>query len=69
MDTTIDIDNVINKLQESGWKFEYDPKTRFIEAHHPNGGRQSVCEMVHSFARDSIGFELTNFLNGKGGKS
>ena len=30
----------------AGWKFSYDPETRFVEASHPLGGRFRLCEVL-----------------------
>ena len=56
------------KLKEAGWKFTYDPETRFVSAEHPIGGRQSVVEVIRigrsGFDVDQIGRQIAMLLNG-----
>lgn len=36
------------RMREQGWHFEWQPSTLFIQASHPNGGKQSVLEIKDS---------------------
>ena len=51
------------RLLSDGWKFTYDPGTRYIGLEHPRGGKQSVCEMKHPFYMDKLGELIVNRLN------
>lgn len=59
-------------LREAGWRFEYDPDTRFVSAIHPRGGMQSVVELLRvrqtlSFMtvdEHEIGRQIAMLLNG-----
>lgn len=68
MDVVQFYQEVVQFYQENEWKFRYEPKTHFIGAYHPNGGKQSVCEVVHPFDRESFGFVIAEFLNKQKGK-
>jgi hypothetical protein len=48
---------------QSGWVFSYDPSTRFIGAYHPNGGKQSICEIRSRFDNDNIGNDIVQLIN------
>jgi hypothetical protein len=60
------------ELREAGWRFEFDPETRFVSAMHSNGGQQSVVEILRvrrtlSFMtvdEDEIGRQVAMLLNG-----
>ena len=57
------------KLIEVGWRFSYDPATRFVSAEHPLGGRQSIAEIMRigrtGFDADEVGRRLAEMLNGE----
>lgn len=56
------------KLVKTGWRFRYDPATRFVSAEHPLGGKQSVAEIMRiardGFEVDELGELLAAILNG-----
>ena len=56
------------KLVKAGWRFRYDPATRFVSAEHPLGGKQSIAEIMRigrdGFDVDELGEQLAAFLNG-----
>ena len=56
------------KLIEAGWRFSYDPATRFVSAEHPLGGKQSIAEIMRigrtGFDADEVGKRLAAMLNG-----
>lgn len=47
---------------EDGWKFYYDPKTRYVGKKHWQGGNQSVCEISNDRI-DYYGHRITKLLN------
>ena len=57
------------KLVEAGWRFRYDPATRFVSAEHPFGGKQSIAEVTRTilgdFDADEFGKQLAAMLNGE----
>lgn len=55
--------DTIKNYQNNGWVFEYEPKTKFIGAYHPSGGKQSICELVNHFESDAFGTAIAEFLN------
>lgn len=57
--------SVIEKYQDNGWVFKYEPGTKFIGAYHPSGGKQSICELVNHFEPDAFGTAIAEFLNKK----
>jgi hypothetical protein len=58
------------KLVEAGWKFTYQPATKFIQADHPLGGKQSIVEVIDigrtEIECDEIGKAIAMLLNGVG---
>ena len=56
------------KLVKAGWRFRYDPATRFVSAEHPLGGKQSIAEIMRigrdGFDVDELGELLAAILNG-----
>lgn len=54
---------VVRQFQFNDWTFDYDKDIRFVVAKHREGGRQSICEIVHPFERDAFGEAIANFLN------
>ena len=56
------------KLVKSGWRFRYDPATRFVSAEHPLGGKQSIAEIIWiartGFDADGFGRQIAAMLNG-----
>jgi len=57
--------SVIEGYQDNGWIFKYEPSTKFIGVCHPNGEKQSICELVNHFESDVLGEAITEFLNKK----
>jgi hypothetical protein len=57
------------KLVQAGWRFRYDPATRFVIAEHPRGGRQSIAAVTRTilgdFDADEFGKQLAAMLNGE----
>ena len=57
------------KLVEAGWRFRYDPATRFVSAEHPRGGKQSIAAVTRTilgdFDADDFGKQLAAMLNGE----
>ena len=55
------------KLVKAGWRFRYDPATRFVSAEHPLGGKQSIAEIMRigrdGFDVDDLGAWLAAILN------
>ena len=55
------------KLVEAGWRFRYDPATRFVSAEHPLGGKQSIAEIMRigrtGFDPDEFGRRFAAMLN------
>lgn len=54
----------VQEYRDNGWVFIYEPKTRFVGASHPHGGKQSICELRSGFADDDFGFAIAKYLNG-----
>ncbi len=49
---------------KQGWRFIYEPDTRFIGIKHDRGGRQNLCEVsLRQPLRDQIGHELANLIH------
>ncbi len=50
-----------------GWRFAYEPGTHFVAANHPDGGKQSIVEIVAteslSWDRAQIGEAIAAMLN------
>lgn len=74
-DLTVDIRVIgqpecCQKLVEAGWRFTYQPETKFIQADHPLGGKQSIVEVIdisrNGFECDEIGNAIAMLLNGVG---
>lgn len=57
--------NIIEEYQKNGWVFEYEFGTKFIGAYHPNGGKQSICELINHIEPDAFGIAIAEFLNKK----
>lgn len=55
--------NIVREFQDDGWVFIYDEDTRFIGAHHKEGGKQSVCEIRHPYQGHDFGRALAYLLN------
>ena len=55
--------NKLIEYRKNGWVFRYDASTKFIGAYHPNGGKQSICELNNVFGNDDFGFIIENLLN------
>ena len=57
------------KLVKAGWRFRYDPATRFVSAEHPRGGKQSIAAVTRTilgdFDADQFGKQLAAMLNGE----
>ena len=57
------------KLVKAGWRFRYDPTTRFVSAEHPLGGKQNIAAvtrtMLGDFDADQFGKQLAAMLNGE----
>ena len=57
------------KLVKAGWRFRYDPATRFVSAEHLRGGKQSIAEVTRTilgnFDADEFGKQLAAMLNGE----
>lgn len=54
----------VQEYRDNGWIFKYEPETRFVGAYHPQGGKQSICELRNGFADDAFGFAIAAHLNG-----
>ncbi|MCK9386067.1 MAG: hypothetical protein M0Q15_15770 [Nevskia sp.] len=54
----------VQEYRNNGWVFKYEPETRFVGACHPQGGKQSICELRNGFADDDFGFAIAKYLNG-----
>lgn len=56
------------KLVKTGWRFRYDPATRFVSAEHPLGGKQSIAEIMRiartGFDANEFGRLIAAMLNG-----
>ena len=56
------------KLIEAGWRFTYDPSTRFVNVEHPFSGKQCIAEIMRTgfpgFDPDEYGRRLAAVLNG-----
>lgn len=53
----------VQSMRENGWVFNYSPSTRFVGAHHPQGGSQSICELKNGFHNDDFGKFIADSLN------
>jgi hypothetical protein len=58
------------KYKQAGWKFTYQPGTKFVQADHPLGGKHSVVEVIDDghtgYECDEIGNAIAMLLNGVG---
>ena len=54
----------VQEYRDNGWVFKYDPETRFVGAYHPQGGKQSICELRNGFGDDAFGFAIAAHMNG-----
>ena len=57
--------NIVEEYQKDGWVFKYESGTKFIGAYHPNGGKQSICELVNHIESNAFGITIAEFLNQK----
>lgn len=46
-----------------GWRFEYEPETKFVGLRHPQGGRQSVVRVEYGAYADEIGAAIAASMN------
>jgi hypothetical protein len=53
----------IQEYRDNGWIFRYEPETRFVGAYHPQGGKQSICELRNGYADDVFGLTIAACLN------
>jgi hypothetical protein len=53
---------IVAEYRKNGWSFEYEPGTRYVGLNHPQGGKQSVCE-IRSFNVDKFGHAIAGLLN------
>lgn len=62
--------NEAEKFRENGWRFFFSRETRFLSAHHEEGGKFDVCEF-HSNGKtqqrlvNEAGYALEALLNGE----
>jgi len=56
----------VQEYRDNGWVFEYCDSTRFVGAYHPNGGKQSICELKNNFDNSAFGHAIAKYLNGIG---
>lgn len=59
------------KMRERGWRFTYDPKTRFLGCEHQDGGRMSIASLERFTGAEEtmahqIGFTMADLLNDRG---
>jgi len=57
---------IIRHMIKTGWVFSYDSEIRYIGAKHPNGGKQSICDMGRNLFhtdRDAIARSIVDYLN------
>jgi hypothetical protein len=59
------------KWRERGWRFAYDPSTRFLGCEHPSGGKKSIASFERFTGSSEtmahqIGFTMADFLNDRG---
>lgn len=63
----------IEGMIDAGWGFRWEPDTRFIGAYHPDGGKQSVLEVVKLTRTDEevdeIGQALADLFNESRGRN
>jgi len=55
----------IKALLASGWKFKFDPQTKYICMYHKKGGQKSICEMA-LYEKEELqlfGHVITDYLN------
>jgi len=56
-------------LRLAGWKFEYQPETKFVQASHPSGGKFSVVRVEvmhrHGFNPDDFGEAIVDMLSAR----
>ena len=50
-------------LFKENWTFAYEPTTCFVSATHPNGGKQTVCEIRNAVVGESLGYLIADLLN------
>lgn len=50
---------------KEGWQYEYSPSTKYVQASHPKGGKQSICEVTIPFDSDAIGYAIAAALAGR----
>jgi hypothetical protein len=60
------VELAVQTYLKEGWTFAYEPETQYIGANHPQGGRQSACQMTlpGPSVRDAFGSFLADALNG-----
>ena len=46
-----------------GWRFEYEPDTRFIGISHPEGGKASLCHFPDFQLGQALGPVIAKLLN------
>lgn len=47
-----------------GWRYRYEPATRFIGAYHDKGGAVSICQFPNDEIGASLGPAIAGMLNG-----
>ena len=57
-------DAKVQEYRDRGWIFHYDDHTKFVGVSHPEGGRQSICELKNNFNNSDFGHAIAEYLNG-----
>lgn len=56
------------ELVDVGWRFTWEPATKFVACEHPLGGKQSFIRVEHvgrkGFETNEIGEAIAKLLNG-----